>query len=235
MRAGAAALILTALVFVPCAGGQPAGDLGRQLYDEGCASCHGLNGEGVGDEAPSLRDAGPAAVDFYLSTGRMPLDASDEQPLRNEPAYSRAEVDALIEYIASFAGAEPAIPEPQPERGDLAEGMEAFTTFCAGCHQMLGEGGVVIGGFAPALTESTPTQVAEAVRVGPYLMPAFGEETIDDETLDSIVRYVEYTKDPVDAGGWGIGHIGPVPEGLVAWLVAAAALVFVIRLLGERS
>jgi ubiquinol-cytochrome c reductase cytochrome c subunit len=38
-----------------------------------------------------------------------------------------------------------------------------------------------------------------------------------------------------NAGGWGIGNIGPVPEGLVAWLLAGTALLIVVRLLGERN
>jgi ubiquinol-cytochrome c reductase cytochrome c subunit len=51
--------------------------------------------------------------------------------------------------------------------------------------------------------------------------------------VDSIARYVQTTQHPDDAGGWGIGHIGPVPEGMVAWLLAGAALLIVARLIGE--
>ena len=77
--------------------------------------------------------------------------------------------------------------------------------------------------------------MAEAIRVGPYIMPRFGERQIDDRTLDSIARYVELTKDPVNEGGWGIGNIGPVPEGMIAWLLALAALLVVARLIGTRG
>jgi ubiquinol-cytochrome c reductase cytochrome c subunit len=65
-------------------------------------------------------------------------------------------------------------------------------------------------------------------------MPRFSEAQITPADLDSIARYVELTKHPEDAGGFGIGHIGPVPEGLVAWLAALAALLLVARLIGER-
>src|SRR5829696_5004007 len=99
-----------------------------------------------------------------------------------------------------------------------------------------GEGGVVVGGFAPELHQATPTQVAEAVRIGPYLMPSFDRNQISDADLNSIARYVdEAVQDPDDRGGWGIGHLGPVPEGLVAWVLATAALLLVARLIGERS
>ena len=53
--------------------------------------------------------------------------------------------------------------------------------------------------------------------------------------IDSIARYVHSTQSPDDRGGWGIGRIGPIPEGMVAWLLAAAALLLIARLIGERT
>jgi ubiquinol-cytochrome c reductase cytochrome c subunit len=220
------------LVLVGPAQGQTSA--GRQLFVEGCASCHGLDARGVPGVGPSLVGVGAQAADFYLSTGRMPLkEKTGEEPLRSEPAYPSAQIQALVAYIGSLGG--PAIPTPHAEEGSLREGLRAYTTYCAGCHQMVGEGGVVTGAIPPDLDAATPTQIAEAVRVGPYVMPRFDEQVIDDETLDSIIRYIQLTKDPVDRGGWGIGHIGPIPEGLVAWLIGLAALVAVIRIAGERS
>jgi ubiquinol-cytochrome c reductase cytochrome c subunit len=64
-------------------------------------------------------------------------------------------------------------------------------------------------------------------------MPRFSEAQITSADVNSIARYVELTQEPEDAGGFGIGHIGPVPEGLVAWLAALAALLLVARLIGE--
>ena len=106
---------------------------------------------------------------------------------------------------------------------------------CAGCHQSLARGGTVTGGVAPSLIEATPTQIAEAVRIGPYLMPPFSTHAIDTVTLNSIVRYVQYAKNPPNEGGFGLGNIGPIPEGLVAWLVAGAGLLLIARLIGERT
>ena len=87
----------------------------------------------------------------------------------------------------------------------------------------------------PPLKQASATQIAEAVRVGPYLMPRFPKTQISDRQLDSIVAYVEWAKHPDDRGGWGIGHIGPVPEGLVAWLLAGTALVAVCVVIGKRN
>jgi ubiquinol-cytochrome c reductase cytochrome c subunit len=209
-------------------------DEGRTLYQEGCSSCHGFEGEGIEGQAPSLQGAGEAAADFYLRTGRMPLDQVGEEPLRGEPAYDNREIEALVAYVGSL-GPGPAIPDVKPDEGSLSEGFELFSESCQGCHGIGGKGGVVIGGYAPPLGESTPTEVGEAIRVGPYLMPRFSEAQISDDQVNSIARYVELTQNPDDAGGFGIGHIGPVPEGLVAWAAAVAALLLVARLIGERS
>jgi ubiquinol-cytochrome c reductase cytochrome c subunit len=186
---------------------------------------------GVG---PNLHGVGVSAADFYLRTGRMPLDvATGEQPLRSEPEYDEADIRALVHYIGSFGG--PPVPKVDPERGNLPEGQRAFTTYCAGCHQVMGQGGVVTGAVPPPLEDATPTQIAEAVRIGPYLMPAFDEQEIDRRTLDSIALYVQrVVKHPPDRGGWGLGNIGPIPEGMVAWLLAGGALLLVARVIGER-
>jgi ubiquinol-cytochrome c reductase cytochrome c subunit len=206
---------------------------GRQYFLEGCSSCHGLDARGIENTAPSLHNAGAAAADFYLSTGRMPLDKPGDEPIRTQPRYPPDQIDDLVAYIGSLGG--PPIPEVHPERGDLSEGFELFNENCAGCHQAVAKGGVVTGAFAPDLGEATPTEVAEAVRIGPYLMPNFGHAQIDRRELDSIARYVELTKHPVDEGGWGIGNIGPVPEGMIAWLLALASMLLVARLIGTRG
>jgi ubiquinol-cytochrome c reductase cytochrome c subunit len=123
-----------------------------------------------------------------------------------------------------------------PELGSISRGAELFGSSCAGCHSITGEGGVVVGGFAPELHKASPTEVAEAVRVGPYLMPSFDRNQVSDADLNSIARYVDQAiQQPDDRGGWGIGHLGPVPEGLIAWVIAAAALLLIARMIGERS
>jgi ubiquinol-cytochrome c reductase cytochrome c subunit len=206
---------------------------GRVLYAEGCASCHGEDLRGRPGLGPSLRGAGAAAADFYLSTGRMPLADPTDEPERTQPAYPRADIDALVAFVGSFGG--PAIPRVDPARGSLSEGMRKFTEHCAGCHQIVGRGGIVTGAAVPALGDATPTQLAEAVRVGPYLMPPFSARQLDRATLDSIARYVQSVRHPDDRGGWGIGNLGPIPEGMVAWLLASVVLLGVARVIGERA
>jgi ubiquinol-cytochrome c reductase cytochrome c subunit len=204
------------------------------LYREACSSCHGQDLRGVRGKGPPLRGVGAQSADFYLSTGRMPLAHPDDEPVRNPPPYEREQRQALIEYIASFGG--PPIPRTDTTDGSIAQGQRLFADNCSGCHQIVGQGGIIPpAGVAPALQHATATQVAEAIRIGPYTMPRFDEAHLDDREVASIARYVVSTRDPVDRGGWGIGNIGPVPEGMVAWLLAGTALLLVIRLLGERK
>jgi ubiquinol-cytochrome c reductase cytochrome c subunit len=206
---------------------------GEGLYAATCLKCHGPGGRGIRDMGPSLRGVGALAADFYIRLGLMPLDHPGEQPHRQRSPFSREEQDALIRYVASLAQG-PSVPEPHPERGDLARGLRLFTGHCAGCHQAVAEGGFVTGARVPPIKDDTPVQIAEAVRVGPYLMPRFSTRQLSDAELDSIIRYVEYAKNPDDRGGWGIGHLGPAPEGLVAWLAAAGVLLVLCLVIGER-
>jgi ubiquinol-cytochrome c reductase cytochrome c subunit len=208
-------------------------DEGRQLFEADCSSCHGFKGEGVKGVAPSLKEAGEGAADFYLRTGRMPLSRVGDEPVRGEPRYDNGEIEALDAFVGSL-GPGPGIPNVEPDKGSLSEGMEMFTDKCAGCHAISGKGGVAIGGYAPPLGEATPTEVGEAIRVGPYLMPKFSEADVTPADVNSLARYVELTQEPEDAGGLGIGHIGPVPEGMVAWFAAIVALLLVSRVIGER-
>jgi ubiquinol-cytochrome c reductase cytochrome c subunit len=206
---------------------------GHSLYEEGCSSCHGMNLRGRTRMAPSLIGVGAGPVDFYLSTGRMPLENPHEEPLRTTPLYSHEQIEALVAYVSSFGG--PPAPNADPLSGDLALGLHEFTLDCAGCHQIVARGGLTIGAVVPELQSSTARQVAEAVRMGPYVMPHFDSRQIDQHALDSIARYVLWTRAPSDRGGWGISNLGPIPEGMVAWFLALTAMVIVARLIGERT
>jgi ubiquinol-cytochrome c reductase cytochrome c subunit len=218
---------------------------GAALYAENCSSCHGPRGEGIGPPGrpgandviglgPSVTNAGAGTADFYLRTGYMPLQSPHDQPTRTRVLFNEQELRALVGYVASL-GHGPPIPSPHPEQGSVSAGFDLFAQNCAGCHQIAAKGGYVTGARVPALTHATDVQIAEAVRAGPYLMPRFSSKQISDRELDSIIRYVDYTKAPHDPGGWSIGRIGPVPEGMVAWLIAAAALVATCVVLGRRA
>src|SRR5438067_10310558 len=144
-------------------------DRGFQLFSMSCASCHGVGGQGVPGQGPSLVSppVGPAAVDFMLSTGRMPLAYPSDPLMRGEPRFSRSDIDAIIEYVSSLQPGGPPIPTVIPSDGSLALGNEFFQGNCAACHGAAAEGGSVGGGeVAPSLNQATATQIGEALDVG---------------------------------------------------------------------
>lgn len=206
---------------------------GHALFLSSCASCHGLGARGIPGRGPSLHGVGALAADFYLRTGRMPLPNSRAEPLRGRPAFRSAQIDALTAYVASFGG--PSIPVVTPARGSLPRGQSLFALNCAGCHTIQGQGGIVTGATVPSLDQASPREIAQAIRIGPYVMPRFGPGELSAADIDSIARYVQSTQHPQNPGGWDIGRIGPIPEGMVAWLLAIAALLLIARLLGERT
>jgi ubiquinol-cytochrome c reductase cytochrome c subunit len=207
----------------------PSARYGYHLYGEYCARCHST---GLG---PSLRGVGALAADFYLRMGFMPLRQTGLQPQRRAHRFfGDSQIRALVAYIASFGG--PRIPTPSPARGSLSEGLSLFTEHCAGCHQVVAQGGYVTGALPPPLNQGTTArEVAEAVRIGPYVMPRFSTKAISDRQLDSIVRYVEFANRPYHPGGWGIDFLGPVTEGLVTWFIAIPLLLGLCLLIGKRA
>jgi len=221
----------------------PSVRLGAELYAGNCASCHGIAGSGIasprpggGDilgDGPPLRGVGALAPDFYLRTGYMPLSSIHDQPGPDRVLLSNTEIRSLVAYVASL-GAGPGVPHPQPAAGSISTGLSLFSDHCAGCHQILARGGFVTGAMVPPLQTATPTEIAEAVRIGPYLMPRFSDQQISSLQLDSIVKYVLSTRHPDNRGGWGIGNIGPIPEGLVTWWIAAPLLILSCLAVGRR-
>jgi ubiquinol-cytochrome c reductase cytochrome c subunit len=218
---------------------------GAGLYAANCSSCHGSLAQGisppgrpgVGDlvgEGPSLLDVGAGAVDFYLRTGYMPLANPHTQPWQSSVLFTNRQIDEIVAYVASL-GQGPPIPQPKPASGNLSQGFHLFADNCAGCHQIAAEGGYLTGARVPALNDVTDVEIAEAVRAGPYVMPKFSPRRISNAQLNSIIRYVDYAKHPQDPGGLSIGRIGPIPEGMVAWLIGAAALVAFCMAVGKRA
>ncbi len=214
--------------------GSGAGD-GRVLYETGCSSCHGLSGDGT-RLGPPLVGVGAAAVDFYLSTGRMPLDEPRAQAVRKPPAYSSEEIRRLTAYVAAFGRGGPAIPAVSPAAGDLARGNQLYTANCAACHNSAGSGGALGQAvFAPGVRQATAVQIAEAIRVGPGDMPVFGTDTLDSHEVDSVVRYLLHLRLADDRGGAPLGRLGPVPEGMVAWVAGLGPMLLAAFWIGTRQ
>jgi len=205
---------------------------GRLLYGSGCASCHGQAAEGT-QRGPSLLGKGAADIDFWVSTGRMPLNHPQQYAKRAKPSYPRDDIVALIRYITTLSPSGPAIPTTAA--GNLQDGRRLYTSNCASCHGGALAGYALVGGdYAPNLHPDTATQIAEAIRLGPGNMPAFPQSSLSDDEVNAIITYVTTLPKDDARGGEPLGSIGPVTEGAVGF-AGLALLLLGIRLLGSRA
>ncbi len=164
----------------------------------------------------------------------MPLAHPTDKLERHPPAYDNATRAALVRYIAGFAPGGPSIPEVDLAHADLGQGLQLFQLNCAPCHSAAGSGGALLNTSAPDLHDSTPTQVAEAVRSGPSPMPAFGEAALSPQQLDDVNAYVQQLRHPDDRGGIALDRLGPLPEGAVALVFGLGGLIMVTILIERR-
>jgi ubiquinol-cytochrome c reductase cytochrome c subunit len=201
---------------------------GKELFAVTCATCHGIDAQGT-SLAPSLIGVGAAAVDFQVSTGRMPAKEVGPEMDRKPVTFSTEQIQAIAQYVASLGGG-PGIPsaaEVSTSGANVALGQSLFITDCAQCHNFDGAGGALIDGkFAPALTQSTPTQIFEAMLTGPEAMPVFANTTITPAQKRDIIDYVTKIRAEPNPGGFSLGRIGPVTEGIVGFLGGIGVLVF---------
>jgi ubiquinol-cytochrome c reductase cytochrome c subunit len=202
---------------------------GHSLFLDSCASCHGLDAQGTA-EAPSLIGAGSAAVDFQMSTGRMPAKELGAENDRKPTTFTQDQIHDIAAYIASLGGG-PAIPSSEQVSTSGANtglGEELFSTNCAQCHGFAGAGGALTyGKSAPSLNASTPTQIYEAMLTGPEAMPVFGDGTITPAEKQDIIAYVIETRNEANPGGFSLGRTGTVTEGLLAWIGGLGFLVLI--------
>jgi ubiquinol-cytochrome c reductase cytochrome c subunit len=213
---------------------------GRELFLVGCSFCHGQNGEGVltanGNQlGPSLVGVGAAAVDFQVGTGRMPMQAPSAQAPRKEEVYTQGEIDALAAYVASL-GPGPAVPDEadysieglsaEEQEEAVVRGRGIFLTNCSACHNYQGSGGAMPrGGHAPSLYGVEPRYIYEALLTGPQQMPSFSNGNLSPEDKRDVIAYLQSLQEDPKYGGFGMGGLGPVSEGMYAWVVGIGALV----------
>ncbi|WP_028645762.1 cytochrome bc1 complex diheme cytochrome c subunit [Nocardioides sp. URHA0020] len=213
---------------------------GRQLFLVSCSFCHGQNGEGVRTEdgnqiGPPLAGVGAAAVDFQVGTGRMPMVQPGAQVPSKPESFTDEETAALAAYVASL-GPGPAIPDESDysieglsdsEREQaIANGGQIFLTNCTACHNFEGSGGAMPrGGYAPNLHSTSARHIYEAMLTGPQNMPNFANGNLSPEEKRDVIAYLYSLREMPSYGGFGLGGLGPVPEGLAAWLLGIGGLV----------
>ncbi len=81
------------------------------------------------------------------------------------------------------------------------------------------------GGYAPALHGVESKYIYEALLTGPQNMPSFSNGNISPDEKRDVIAYLKSLEDQPAYGGFGIGGLGPVSDGLIAWVVGIGGLV----------
>jgi ubiquinol-cytochrome c reductase cytochrome c subunit len=209
---------------------------GEKLFNANCATCHNFDGSGT-KAGPNLIGVGAAAVDFQVGTGRMPLAADGPQAEQKPVQFTDSQVQALAAYVASL-GTGPAEPESKylQANGNAAKGAELFRINCAMCHNVAGAGGALTEGkFAPSLKGVSSKHIYEAMLTGPQNMPVFNDLNITPQDKADIITYLKYLDNNPSPGGFELGNLGPVSEGLFIWIFGLGAIVAVTVWLTAKS
>ena len=209
---------------------------GRALFQAYCASCHGDQAQGS-SAAPNIAGLGPAAVDFWVSTGRMPAATPLEVQAQQKPAkLDRLQTRQIAAYVNSLYPRAPYIPVVNVKAADLTDGASLFALNCAACHTITGAGDeLAYGTNAPTLHGVAATQVAEAIRTGPGNMPWFTGNLSDAQVRDIVAYVTTNIQHPANPGGAGLGGVGPVAEGFVALLFGVGIFMLICFWIGDRS
>jgi ubiquinol-cytochrome c reductase cytochrome c subunit len=210
---------------------------GQALFSANCSSCHGPEALGT-TRAPNLQGLGAGTIDFWVSTGRMPLANSSVQAIRKPPRFNRLQTLEIAAWVQSLTpGKGVQVPVVNTNNADLEAGNTLFTLNCAACHTITGAGDALMdGAYAPSLHLATLPQIVEAIRSGPGNMPHFSEGNITNTEARDIASYVHgVIQHPSNPGGVGLGGIGPVGEGFVGLLVGVGVLMLVCFWIGERT
>ncbi|MFC0313837.1 c-type cytochrome [Gordonia phosphorivorans] len=228
---------------------------GKQLYDNSCVTCHGVNLEGVPDRGPTLLGVGDASVYFQVSTGRMPAARGEAQVKRKTVKFTQSQIDQLGAYIQAMGGGPrtmyattengdvkrdengmPVLAMGELRGNDLGRGSELFRLNCASCHNFTGRGGALSSGkFAPSLSGVNEQQLYTAMLTGPQNMPKFSNRQLSVEEKKDIIGFIRYADTSNPIGGFGLGGFGPASEGVVMWVVGISAVVAGAMWIGSRN
>ena len=225
---------------------------GKDLYDVACITCHGANLQGVPERGPSLIGTGEGAVYFQVHSGRMPMMSNDAQAERKTPRYTEQQTLAMAAYVAANGGGpelvynEDGTIAMEELRGknydgqiaaeDIARGGELFRLNCASCHNFTGRGGALSSGkYAPELDPANEQEIYQAMLTGPQNMPKFSDRQLSAEEKKDIIAFVKASKETTSPGGWSLGGLGPVSEGMAMWIIGITLLGAAAMWIGSRS
>lgn len=226
---------------------------GKEIYEIACITCHGANLQGVKDRGPSLVGVGEGAVYFQVHSGRMPMLRNEAQASRKAPRYSEQQTLALAAYVNANGGG-PGIVKNEDgtiameslrgsnnvdgkiDNADVARGSDLFRLNCASCHNFTGRGGALSGGkYAPVLDPANEQEIYQAMLTGPQNMPKFSDRQLTADEKKDIIAFIKSSKETPNPGGYGLGGIGPVTEGMLMWFAGIIVMIAFAMWMGSRS
>ena len=209
---------------------------GKKLFQANCATCHGLDLQGT-QNGPSLYGVGELSVHFQVSTGRMSLQMQGPQAQQKPPQFTEEETEAMAAYVQSVAPG-PTYPDPEvlDGGGDVAHGAELFRINCAMCHNVAAAGGALTEGkYAPPLHDTSALNMYAAMVTGPQNMPVFSDLNLTAEDKRDIISSLLWLQNNPSPGGYSLGGIGPVSEGLFIWIFGIGGLIAVTVWITAKS
>lgn len=225
---------------------------GKDIYDVACITCHGENLQGVEGRGPSLIGVGDGAVYFQVHSGRMPMMSNDAQAERKVPRYNEHQALAMAAYVAANGGGPSLVYDEDGSlameslRGsnydgkidpaDVARGSDLFRLNCASCHNFTGRGGALSSGkYAPYLDPANEQEIYQAMLTGPQNMPKFSDRQLSADEKKDIIAFIKASKETPSPGGWSLGGLGPVSEGMFMWMIGIVVLIAAALWIGSRS
>src|SRR6266849_1371180 len=134
--------------------------LGRQLFENRCSGCHGLDGRG-GERAPDLATRAPAqrrsdaAIALIIRAG-IPSAGMPAFPILDDSA-----LHSLVAYLRFLQGKTGVAKLP----GNPARGKSLFfgKARCSQCHALAGTGGFIASDLSSYARTRAPEEIRQAI------------------------------------------------------------------------
>lgn len=173
--------------------------LGRSIFSNHCATCHGSDGHGA-NGFPNLTDQDWLWGDAPETVLATILNGHQAAMPALEAVIGADAVPAVAVYVQSLSGmaADPAL---------TAKGEKTFKTICAACHGADGRGNQALG--APNLTDNIWLygadfdNIAESIRLGRNGMMPAHKDIIGEDRARLVAAWVLAQSQPAQADHGG--------------------------------